>query len=101
MGSKLIEHRLDDAVTGMRQAIAKVKDDAEKPALYGALGAIENVSRQLPSCMAGARYEADIGTARVAARELCHWARNEDPATVERVLEAIRGGHVSDLSVIF
>lgn len=99
--SKLIENRLDAAVMAMSQAVAKVKDEGERAALRGALGAIENVSRQLPSCLAGARYEAEISTAKVAARELCHWAQNEDPRTVERVLDAIRGGHVSDLSLIF
>lgn len=38
---------------------------------------------------------------REAAELLGEWARGEDPAKVARVLEAIRGGHVSDLSLIF
>lgn len=35
------------------------------------------------------------------ARGLLDWARQEDPHTVGKALDAIRGGHVSDLSLIF
>jgi hypothetical protein len=35
------------------------------------------------------------------ARGLAEWARRGDPRTVGKALEAIRGGHVSDLSLIF
>lgn len=35
------------------------------------------------------------------AEALCDWARHEDGRKVDRALEAIRGGHVSDLSLIF
>lgn len=35
------------------------------------------------------------------AQVLSDWARQEDPRTVGKALDAIRGGHVSDLSLIF
>lgn len=38
---------------------------------------------------------------QTAAGALANWARGEDPAKVARVLEAIRGGHASDLPMIF
>lgn len=37
----------------------------------------------------------------MAAQALAGWSRGEDPAKVGRVLEAIRGVHVSDLSLMF
>jgi hypothetical protein len=37
---------------------------------------------------------------KAAADELAGWARGEDPAIVGRVLDAIRGGHASDLAMI-
>lgn len=38
---------------------------------------------------------------QTAAGALANWSRGEDPAKVARVLEAIRGGYVSDLSLMF
>lgn len=36
-----------------------------------------------------------------AAQTLCQWARGEDRRVVSKALEAIGGGHASDLSLIF
>ena len=38
---------------------------------------------------------------KAAAEQLCDWSRREDPRRVSRVLEAIGGGHASDLFLIF
>lgn len=97
----LIENQLKRAAQDMRTAIAKVTDDGQRSALSAAMAEIARIELHLPSAMAAARTEAEIRTAQVAARELCHWAQNEDPRKVARLLEAIRGGHVSDLSLIF
>ncbi|MDP3457696.1 MAG: hypothetical protein Q8S09_00350 [Hyphomonas sp.] len=59
---------------------------------------------QANAALEGARAKIDDlndGAPLMAAETLAEWARGEDPAKVARVLEAIRGGHVSDLSLIF
>ncbi|MDP1555786.1 MAG: hypothetical protein Q8L84_10015 [Hyphomonas sp.] len=59
---------------------------------------------QANSALEGARAKIDDlndGEPLMAAETLAEWARGEDPAKVARVLEAIRGGHASDLSLIF
>lgn len=86
-----------DVVSYLRERLEDMADDLEEA---GDLVEHYASSNEEGGCDCSDGPDEGV-TPRDACEILSDWARQEDPRTVGKALDAIRGGHVSDLSLIF
>lgn len=106
---------MDDAI-GLEAALEKLEGTLDKAARFlpphirdqltlerrEVRRGIARLEQQVEDgCGCGLCDPYDRVTPLEGAQVLSDWARQEDPRTVGKALDAIRGGHVSDLSLIF
>lgn len=98
--------RTDDVINELRDFCRGLTDAGERSELTALIDEAESIFENLDDEIRTLNSEVESleaapADAGAAASQLCDWARREYPRQVDKALAAIRGGHHSDLSLVF